>query len=259
MGSEFDQASGMDDDQLLRYSRQIMLPSIGIEGQEKLLVSRVLIVGLGGLGSPVALYLAAAGVGHLILADFDRVDLTNLQRQIIHTTPRIGQLKVESARDSLTELNPQVRVDTLTERLDEERLAEMVQGVDLVVEGSDNFTTRFAVNRACHALGVPLVSGAAIRMEGQVSVFTGQPGAPCYQCLYPDEGAMDETCSANGVLAPLVGIIGCIQATEAIKLLTGAGRCLDGRVLLLDALQMEWRTLKLKPDPACPVCGQSRP
>jgi molybdopterin-synthase adenylyltransferase len=259
MSSDFDQASGMDDDQLLRYSRQIMLPSIGIEGQEKLRSSRVLIVGLGGLGSPVALYLAAAGVGHLLLADFDRVDLTNLQRQIIHTTPRIGQFKVDSARDSLTELNPQVQVDTLTERLDDEALAEIIQNVDLVIEGSDNFTTRFAVNRACHTRGVPLVSGAAIRMEGQVSVFTGQPGAPCYQCLYPDEGAMDETCSANGVLAPLVGIIGCIQATEAIKLLTGSGRCLDGRVLLLDALQMEWRTLKLRQDPACPVCGQPRP
>ncbi len=259
MSSDFDQASGMDDDQLLRYSRQIMLPSIGIEGQEKLRSSRVLIVGLGGLGSPVALYLAAAGVGHLLLADFDRVDLTNLQRQIIHTTPRIGQFKVDSARDSLTELNPQVQVDTLTARLDDEALAEIIQNVDLVIEGSDNFTTRFAVNRACHARGVPLVSGAAIRMEGQVSVFTGQPGAPCYQCLYPDEGAMDETCSANGVLAPLVGIIGCIQATEAIKLLTGSGRCLDGRVLLLDALQMEWRTLKLRQDPACPVCGQPRP
>jgi molybdopterin-synthase adenylyltransferase len=259
MSSDFDQASGMDDDQLLRYSRQIMLPSIGIEGQEKLRHSRVLIVGLGGLGSPVALYLAAAGVGHLVLADFDRVDLTNLQRQIIHTTPRIGQLKVDSARDSLTALNPQVRVETRAERLDDEALAEIIQSVDLVIEGSDNFTTRFAVNRACHARGVPLVSGAAIRMEGQVSVFTGQPGAPCYQCLYPDEGAMDETCSANGVLAPLVGIIGSIQATEAIKLLTGSGRCLDGRVLLLDALQMEWRTLKLRQDPACPVCGQPRP
>ncbi|MET0090759.1 MAG: molybdopterin-synthase adenylyltransferase MoeB [Candidatus Thiodiazotropha sp.] len=248
----------MDDEQLLRYSRQIMLPSIGIEGQEKLLNARVLIVGLGGLGSPVALYLAAAGVGQLVLADFDRVDLTNLQRQIIHTTDRIGQLKVDSARDTLVELNPQVRVETLAERLDEELLDQIIQGVDLVIEGSDNFTTRFAVNRACHARGIPLVSGAAIRMEGQVSVFTGQPGSPCYQCLYPDEGAMDETCSANGVLAPLVGIIGSIQTTEAIKLLTGAGRTLEGRLLLLDALQMEWRTLKLKPDPACPVCGQTR-
>ncbi len=246
----------MNDDQLLRYSRQIMLPSIGIEGQEKLLNARVLIVGLGGLGSPVALYLAAAGVGRLVLADFDRVDLTNLQRQIIHTTSRVGQLKVDSARDTLNELNPQVRVETLAERLDETMLEQIIQSVDLVIEGSDNFTTRFAVNRACHAHGIPLVSGAAIRMEGQVSVFTGQPGAPCYQCLYPDEGAMDETCSANGVLAPLVGIIGSIQATEAIKLLTGAGRSLEGRLLLLDALQMEWRTLKLKPDPACPVCGQ---
>ncbi|MET0067560.1 MAG: molybdopterin-synthase adenylyltransferase MoeB [Candidatus Thiodiazotropha sp.] len=249
----------MSDEQLLRYSRQIMLPSIGIEGQQRLHESRVLIVGLGGLGSPVALYLAAAGVGELVLADFDRVDLTNLQRQIIHKTADIGRLKVESARDTLSALNPEVRVETLAEQLDESRLDQLIRNVDLVIEGSDNFATRFAVNRVCRALRVPLVSGAAIRMEGQVSVFTGQPGSPCYQCLYPDEGAMDETCSANGVLAPLVGIIGSIQATEAIKQLTGAGRCLDARLLLLDALQMEWRSLKLKPDPACPVCGQSPP
>ena len=245
----------MNDDQLLRYSRQIMLPSIGIEGQERLLDAQALIIGLGGLGSPTAMYLAAAGVGTLVLADFDRVDLTNLQRQIVHTTERIGQLKVASAREALLALNPEIRVETHDRQLDEGSLEELVEQADIVLDGTDNFSTRFAINKACHALRTPLVSAAAIRMEGQVSVFTGQPGTPCYHCLYPDEGEIDETCSANGVLAPLVGIIGSIQATEAIKLLTGAGKSLEGKLLLLDALQMEWRTLKLKQDPACPVCS----
>ena len=248
----------MNDDQLLRYSRQIMLPAIGIEGQERLLDARVLIIGLGGLGSPTAMYLAAAGVGTLVLADFDRVDLTNLQRQIVHTTERIGQLKVASAREALSALNPETRVETHDRQLDEASLGELVEQADIVLDGTDNFSTRFAVNKACHAHQTPLVSAAAIRMEGQVSVFSGRPGTPCYHCLYPDEGEMDETCSANGVLAPLVGIIGSIQATEAIKLLTGAGRSLEGKLLLLDALQMEWRTLTLKQDPACPVCSSRK-
>jgi adenylyltransferase/sulfurtransferase len=247
----------MNDDQLLRYSRQIMLPSIGIEGQEQLLKARALIVGLGGLGSPAAMYLAAAGVGTLQLADFDRVDLTNLQRQIVHTTERIGQLKVESARATLHALNPETRIEIHPDRLDESALNKLVKQVDIVLDGSDNFSTRFAVNQACHAHQTPLISAAAIRMEGQVSVFTGQPGTPCYHCLYPAEGEMDESCSANGVLSPLVGIIGSIQATEAIKVLTGAGQSLVGKLLLLDALQMEWRTLTLKQDPACPVCSDS--
>lgn len=245
----------MNDDQLLRYSRQIMLPAIGIEGQEILLGARILIVGLGGLGSPAAMYLAAAGVGNLVLLDFDQVDLTNLQRQIVHTTSRIGELKVESARETLLALNPECKVETIAEKLDQEALQQQIEKADLVLDGTDNFATRFAINKACYLTGTPLVSGAAIRMEGQISVFTGEPGGPCYHCLYPDEGEMDETCSANGVLAPLVGIIGSLQATEAIKQLTGAGNTLHGRLLLLDALEMEWRSLRLIPDPACPVCG----
>ncbi len=245
----------MDDHQLLRYSRQIMLPAIGIEGQERLLASRVLILGLGGLGSPAAIYLAAAGAGTLVLADFDRVDLSNLQRQILHTTPRIGTPKTESAKEAILALNPDCRVETVDRLLEPEELAAETAKVDLVLDCSDNFATRFAVNAACVATHTPLVSGAAIRMEGQVSVFSGQPGDPCYRCLYDEEEEIDESCSENGVLAPLVGIIGSIQACEAVKLLTGAGASLSGRLLLLDALQMEWRTLKLKADPNCPVCG----
>jgi molybdopterin-synthase adenylyltransferase len=245
----------VNDEQLLRYSRQIMLPSIGIEGQERLLGARVLIVGMGGLGAPVAMYLAAAGVGHLVIADFDRVDLSNLQRQIIHSTERIGMPKVESARQTLRALNPEVSVEVIDQPLESANLIDRLSGTDLVVDASDNFPTRFAINAACRRARVPLVSGAAIRFEGQVAVFSGQPGSPCYQCLYPSGGAVDETCTANGVLAPLVGIIGSIQATEAIKILTGAGEPLVGRLLLLDALPMEWRAVRLRPDPACPVCS----
>jgi molybdopterin-synthase adenylyltransferase len=248
----------MDDEQLLRYSRQIMLPSIGIEGQEKLQSARALIIGLGGLGSPVAMYLAAAGVGTLVLVDFDKVDLTNLQRQIVHTTERIGMPKVDSARQSLNALNPEIEIITIDQALEEEALSEQVALADVVIDGSDNFNTRFALNAACRHHRTPLVSGAAIRLEGQVSVFTGQPGSPCYHCLYPTEGQLDETCSANGVLAPLVGVVGSIQAIEAIKLLTGAGEPLVGRLLLFDALQMEWRTIRLKPDPSCPLCSRDR-
>ncbi len=247
----------MNDDQLLRYSRQIMLPAIGVEGQQKLLDSRVLIVGLGGLGAPVAMYLAAAGVGELVLVDFDQVDLSNLQRQIIHTTDRIGTSKVESARQTLLALNPEIRVETLDQPLNEAELAAQIASADLVVDATDNFTTRFAINAGCFAARTPLVSGAAIRLEGQVSVFLGQPGGPCYHCLYPEHGELDETCTANGVLAPVVGIIGSIQATEAIKLLTGSGTSLNGRLLILDALHMEWRSLKLKADPHCPVCAEN--
>ena len=245
----------MNDHQLLRYSRQIMLPSIGFEGQEKLLSSRVLIIGLGGLGSPVAMYLAAAGVGNLVLVDFDKVDPSNLQRQIAHTSARVGEAKVTSARQTLLALNPDCQVETIDHRLDPAGLRQQAERADLVVDASDNFSTRFAVNDACLASGTPLVSGAAIRMEGQVSVFSGQPGDPCYRCLYGDGAELDETCSANGVLAPLVGIIGSVQATEAIKILCGAGTPLIGRLLLLDAAQMEWRTVKLKADPDCPLCS----
>jgi len=245
----------MNDDQLLRYSRQIMLPAIGIEGQEQLLNSRVLLFGLGGLGSPVAMYLAAAGVGELVLVDFDHVDLTNLQRQIIHSTASISQLKVDSARQTLRALNPDCRIETICSRLEGKELAQEVAKADLVIDGTDNFTTRFAINDACMAQRKPLVSGAAIRMEGQVSVFSGEPDAPCYRCLYGSSTELDESCSQNGVLSPLVGIIGSVQALEAIKVLTGAGKPLVGRLLVLDAMEMQWQTLKLKKDPACRTCG----
>jgi molybdopterin-synthase adenylyltransferase len=247
----------IEDSELLRYSRQIMLPGFGIEGQERLRAAGVLVVGLGGLGSPAAMYLAAAGVGRLVLADFDAVDLSNLQRQLLHTTERIGKPKTESARLALAALNPEVELVTVKRSLTEETLPGLVADVDLVVDGSDNFATRFAVNAACFKVGRPLVSGAAIRMEGQVATFSGQPGGPCYQCLYPRNGALDETCSANGILAPVVGIIGSIQAAEAIKVLAGIGEPLLGRLLLLDAAAMEWRGLRLTADPSCPVCGGS--
>jgi adenylyltransferase/sulfurtransferase len=245
------------DDQSVRYSRQIMLPGFGVEAQRSLLGARVLVVGLGGLGSPAAMYLATAGVGHLLLADFDAVDLSNLQRQLLHGTADIGRTKAASAIDTLSALNPDIRLEAVKGSLDATRLEALAERVDLILDCSDNFATRYAVNAACFKAGIPLVSGAAIRTEGQVSVFSGQPGGPCYQCLYPNDGGGDETCARVGVLAPLVGIIGSIQATEAIKLLTGLGKPLFGRLLLLDALTMEWRSLRLPADPACPVCAQS--
>ena len=246
----------LSDEQLLRYSRQIMLPDIDIDGQQRLLNSRVLIVGLGGLGSPVSLYLAAAGVGELWLVDDDQVDLSNLQRQIVHTTGRIGELKVDSAKLALQAVNPDVQVHALSQRLDAESMAELVTQVDLVLDCSDNFTTRFALNAACFDLGKPLVSGAAIRFDGQVSVFDPRnPESPCYQCLYPQGDDRALSCSESGVLAPLVGIIGSVQAMEAIKLLTGAGKPLTGRLLLLDGRRMEWREMRLSPEPQCPVCS----
>lgn len=249
----------MNDQQRLRYSRQILLPEFGITGQERLAASRVLVVGLGGLGSPAALYLAAAGVGRLVLADFDAVDLSNLQRQIIHTTGRIGLPKAESARTALAALNPDVELVTVKRSLTTETLPEVIADVDLVLDCCDNFATRFAVNTACINAGVPLVSGAAVRMEGQIAAFSGQPGGPCYQCLYPREGAADETCSTIGILAPVVGVIGSMQAIEAIKILTGLGEPLFGRLLLFDATLMQWRTLRLRSDPDCPVCGLRHP
>ena len=245
----------MNDAQLLRYSRQIMLPAFGVEGQERLRRSRVLVVGLGGLGSPVAMYLATAGVGCLVLADYDAVDLSNLQRQPLHTSERIGMPKAESARLALSALNPEVELLTVKRSLTPDTLPELVRDLDLVVDCTDNFATRFAINAACVAASKPLVSGAAIRMEGQVTTFSGQPGGPCYQCLYPRSGDVDETCTANGILAPVVGIIGSIQATEALKVLTGLGDPLFGRLLLLDAAAMEWRQVRLTADPECPICG----
>lgn len=245
----------MNDEQLLRYSRQIMLPQIDVEGQEKLLASRVLIIGMGGLGSPVAMYLAAAGVGHLVLVDDDIVELSNLQRQIAHGTKDIGLSKVVSAKQTILDLNSEVTVTCYDKRLNEKELATEVHAADVVVDGTDNFSSRFALNLQCVKNKTPLISGAAIRMEGQVSVFNKTPTSPCYRCLYKDEGELDATCSNNGVLSPVVGIIGSIQATETIKVLLGIGEALDGKLLVLDAFSMELRTLKLKKDPKCPACG----
>jgi molybdopterin/thiamine biosynthesis adenylyltransferase len=244
----------MDDNQLLRYSRQIMLPQFDAQRQQKLLDSTVLVVGMGGLGSPAAMYLASAGVGHLILADFDIVELSNLQRQIIHGTEDIGRSKVDSAFDRLKQLNPDITVTRFKQVLDDETLADLVPQVDLVVDGCDNFDTRFAVNRACVKYHKPLVSGAAIRFEGQVSVFLNDGSGPCYHCLYKEGGEEAYRCSENGVLAPVTGLIGSIQAIEAIKVLTHIGEPLVGRLLVIDALTMEMRTLKLRKDPACGVC-----
>jgi len=246
----------MNDEQLLRYSRQIMLPQVDVTGQQKLLDSTVLIMGMGGLGSPVAMYLAAAGVGHIIIVDYDHVEISNLQRQIIHRQNSIGQSKVDSAKQTLEALNPEIKVTTISEKLTKASLGRWLENVDCVVDGTDNFTSRFATNEACVSSKIPLVSGAAIRFEGQVSVFTNTDSSPCYQCLYPDTGEeLEQTCSENGVLAPLVGIIGSIQATETLKILMNIGETLQSRLLLLDAYRMEWRTIKLKRDPACPVCS----
>lgn len=247
----------MNDEQLLRYSRQIMVPDIDIQGQEKLLAARVFIVGLGGLGSPVAMYLAAAGVGHLILADFDKVDLSNLQRQIVHTTARIGQFKVESAAQTLRELNPHIAITCIDHLLNAQQLAEQISEATVVVDCSDNFATRFAVNDACVKYKIPLVSGAAIRLEGQVTVFDARdPQSPCYGCLYDVDSETDAACVTNGVLAPLVGVIGSVQALEAIKVITGFGSSLIGRLQLFDARHNQWRELRLPKDKNCAVCGE---
>lgn len=246
----------MEDEDLLRYSRQIMLPGLDLEGQERLLGSRALIVGMGGLGSPAALYLAAAGLGTLVLADFDRVELTNLQRQIIHATGDLGRAKTDSARERLAALNPGVRVDTVDARLGPENLRTLVRGVDIVLDGSDNFATRFAVNAACVAERRPLVSAAVIGMDGQLAVFRPDLGdSPCYRCVYADTGEEAQSCSETGVLGPLTGVLGSLQAVETVKVLTGLGEPLNGRLLVVDALTQTWRRLNLRRDPACPVCS----
>ncbi|MCW8930911.1 MAG: HesA/MoeB/ThiF family protein [Gammaproteobacteria bacterium] len=247
----------MNDDQLLRYSRQIMLPYVGIEGQEKLLNARILIIGMGGLGSPIAMYLASAGVGHLVLCDFDKVDLSNLQRQIIHSSKeRIGKNKATSAKETLIQLNPEIKVTALTTQLDESNLSEQVRLADVVIDGTDNFDSRFLLNKVCVKTQTPLVSGAAIRMEGQVIVFANKGKGPCYRCLYKDnENDTATTCSENGVLSPVVGIIGSVQAVEAMKVIMSIGKPLISRLLLLDAYTMDWRSLKLPADPECPVCS----
>ncbi|MBX8476840.1 molybdopterin-synthase adenylyltransferase MoeB [Pseudomonas cichorii] len=249
----------LTDQELLRYSRQILLQHVDIEGQIRLKSSRALIVGLGGLGSPVALYLAAAGVGELHLADFDSVDLTNLQRQVIHDSQSIGQAKVDSAMARLTAINPEVTLVAHRTVLDADSLSAAVQGVDLVLDCSDNFSTREAVNAACVAVGKPLVSGAAIRLEGQLSVFDPRRAeSPCYHCLYGHGSEAELTCSEAGVIGPLVGVVGSLQALEALKLLAGFGEPLVGRLLLIDALSTRFRELKVRRDPACSVCGAAQ-
>ena len=248
----------MKDEQLLRFSRQIMLPTMDVAGQQELVDATVLIVGMGGLGCPAAMYLSAAGVGHLVIADDDTVEITNLQRQIAHEQSNLGESKVSSAETTLKGLNPDVRITQINNRLEGDLLEKVVVSADVVVDASDNFSTRFAVNQSCLKNKKPLVSGAAIRMEGQVAVFDSEnPKSPCYQCLYSECDDDDASCSQNGVMAPLVGIIGSVQAMETIKLITGIGNSLVGRLLLLDAATMQWREMKLPRDPSCPACGGS--
>ena len=249
----------MNDDQLLRYSRHILLQEIGIEGQQKLLDAHALVIGAGGLGSPAAMYLASGGVGHITLADGDTVDLTNLQRQILHTTSALGRAKANSGKDTLAQLNPEIEVSAITERLEGERLAQLIASADVVLDCSDNFATRHAVNRACVEHAKALVSGAAVRFDGQISVFDLRSRqSPCYNCLFPEDAEPEETrCAVMGVFAPLTGIIGTVQAAEALKLLASAGDSLNGRLLLLDCLRMEWRSIRLPRDPACKVCGRN--
>ena len=251
----------MNDDQLLRYSRHILLPEMGIEGQEKLLAAHALVIGAGGLGSPAAMYLASGGVGRITLADGDSVDLTNLQRQILHTTASVGRAKAYSGRDTLAQLNPEIEVSAISERLEGERLVQLVASADVVLDCSDNFATRHAVNRACVRYRKPLVSGAGVRFDGQVSVFDlRHADAPCYNCLFPEDTEAEETrCAVMGVFAPLTGIIGAVQAAETLKLLAGAGESLNGRLLLFDCLAMEWRSVRLSKDPACKVCSKPAP
>ena len=247
----------MNDNQLLRYSRHILLPQIAYEGQEALTQSHALIVGAGGLGAPSALYMAAGGVGTLTICDFDVVDLTNLQRQIIHTTQSVGINKAVSAKQSLQAINPEVVVNTVQEKSTEAAISKLVKETDVVLDCSDNFATRYALNQLCFEHQKPLVSGAAIGFEGQVTVYDFRhPQSPCYHCLFPDDGSeTDMRCSENGVFSPLVGMIGTTQAAEAMKLLMNIGTSLQGRLMLLDALNMEWRTIKLSKDPACKVCA----
>jgi adenylyltransferase/sulfurtransferase len=247
----------MEDDQLLRYSRHILLNEIGVEGQQRLRAAHMLIIGAGGLGSPAAFYLASAGVGTLTLVDGDRVDLTNLQRQILHTTERIGMPKAESGHLSLAAINPEVRIVTITARADAEALDRLVGECTVVLDCSDNFATRHAVNRACVAHRRPLVSGAAIRFDGQIASFdTRSDDSPCYACLFPPGEGEDELCSTMGVFAPLTGIIGTMQAADALKIAASVGTSLVGRLMLLDALAMHWHVVRVPRDPACPVCSQ---
>lgn len=245
----------MNDQQLLRYSRHILLDEIDIAGQEKLLAGHALVIGAGGLGSPAALYLASAGIGTITLVDDDTVDLTNLQRQILHTTERVGQAKALSGKKTLSDINPGINIVALKERVSGARLDELVRNASVVLDCSDNFATRHAVNRACVAHRVPLVSGAAIKFDGQISVFDARSDAPCYACLFPEDQQFEEVnCATMGVFSPLVGIIGSMQAAEALKLVAGIGESLAGRLLLLDARSMEWSSIKIARNPTCEVC-----
>ena len=250
----------MNDEQLLRYSRHILLDEIGVEGQQTLLQSHALIIGAGGLGSPVSLYLASAGVGTLTLVDHDTVDLTNLQRQVVHNTARIGQAKVESARQGLAAINAQVQVQAVNQRADAMLLDKLVAQADVVLDCCDNFATRQAINRACVTHAKPLVSGAAIGFDGQISVFDSRlPDAPCYACLFPPDSPVEEVrCATMGVFAPLVGIIGSMQAAEALKCLLKLGPGLAGRLQMLDTRRMEWSEIRAQADPSCPVCAARR-
>jgi molybdopterin-synthase adenylyltransferase len=256
-------ADRMNDFDLLRYSRHILLDDIGVEGQERIVASHALVIGAGGLGSPVVLYLASSGVGRITLVDDDTVDLTNLQRQIAHTMARVGEPKVESARAAMHAINPHARVDVVSARADAALLANLVAHATVAIDCSDNFATRHALNAACVQQGVPLVSGAAIRFDGQVSVFDVRPSphgerGPCYACLFPPDAAVEEVrCAVMGVFAPLVGIIGSLQAAEALKLMAGAGQSLAGRLMLVDALDMEIQTIRIARNPQCPVCGDA--
>jgi molybdopterin/thiamine biosynthesis adenylyltransferase len=240
-----------------RYARQIALADVGAEGQAKLGRARVLVVGLGGLGCPAALYLATSGIGRLALNDFDRVDETNLPRQILFAPDDVGALKVEAAKKRLMALNPSVDVSVLPERLDAAALESAVGGVDVVLDGTDNFATRFSVNRACVARSVPLVSGAAVRVEGQIAVFPNDGMGPCYACLYNDEDEWLGDCQGNGVLAPVPGVIGTLMAEEALKLVLGWDSSLRNRLLLWDAKRGDWQSVALKRDPACVVCSRT--
>jgi molybdopterin/thiamine biosynthesis adenylyltransferase len=248
----------LTDDQLLRYSRHILLDEIGVEGQARLLSSHALIIGAGGLGSPASLYLGSAGVGRITVVDHDHVDATNLQRQIAHTEARVGQPKAHSIATAIAQINPEVTVTAVTERADAALLDTLVQSADVVLDCTDNFQTRHAINRACVRHAKPLVSGAALRLDGQVTVFdTRQPDAPCYACLFPEANAPEETnCATMGVFAPLVGIVGSMQAAEALKLLCGLGESLAGRLLMLDARSMRWTEMGARRHAGCTVCGR---
>ena len=246
----------MKDEELLRYSKQIMLPQIDIEGQQKIVDSTVLIIGMGGLGSPSALYLAAAGIGHIIIADFDQVELSNLQRQIIHHTSDIGDDKVNSAKKKLLELNPNIKVTIANEIVHTDNLSSLIKDVDIVLDGTDNFESRFEIDKVCVEFQTPLVSAAVIRLEGQISVFKGyEKDKPCYRCLYSEEGGENESCIENGVLAPVAGLVGTIQALQAIKVLLGLGEQLCGTLLLVDGLDLSFRKVKVSKDKQCPVCN----